>query len=43
MGFVPHNAPCLYMKGLCYAAVGNYYEAVKATTKVQFSNPKLLK
>ncbi|XP_031550706.1 tetratricopeptide repeat protein 13-like [Actinia tenebrosa] len=38
----PYNAACVYMEGLCYAAIGNFYEAVKATTKIIVDEPAYL-
>ncbi|EDO33965.1 predicted protein [Nematostella vectensis] len=33
--FDPQNTACLYMKAVCYATLGNFYETVKMSTKVR--------
>jgi len=41
----PQNAACVYMEGLCHAALGDFYQAVKASTKASillFSKTKLI-
>ncbi|KXJ28211.1 tetratricopeptide repeat protein 13 [Exaiptasia diaphana] len=30
----PQNAACVYMEGLCYASLGNFYNAVRASTRI---------
>ncbi|XP_072032463.1 tetratricopeptide repeat protein 13-like [Amphiura filiformis] len=34
----PYNEVCQYMKGLSYAAMGQYYEAIKSNTKLMVSH-----
>nr|XP_045005929.1 tetratricopeptide repeat protein 13 isoform X2 [Jaculus jaculus] len=35
----PHNEACQYMKGLSHVAMGQFYEGIKAQTKVMLNDP----
>ncbi|XP_075604779.1 tetratricopeptide repeat protein 13 isoform X5 [Balearica regulorum gibbericeps] len=35
----PYNEVCQYMKGLSYVAMGQFYEGIKAQTKVMLNDP----
>ncbi|XP_073912986.1 tetratricopeptide repeat protein 13 isoform X2 [Castor canadensis] len=35
----PYNEVCQYMKGLSHVAMGQFYEGIKAQTKVMLNNP----
>ncbi|XP_077443430.1 tetratricopeptide repeat protein 13 isoform X1 [Stigmatopora argus] len=37
----PHNEVCQYMKGLSHVAMGQFYEGIKAQTKVMLNDPLL--
>ena len=35
----PYNEVCQYMKGLSHVAMGQFYEGIKAQTKVMLNDP----
>lgn len=37
----PYNEVCQYMKGLSHVAMGQFYEGIKAQTKVMLNDPLL--
>lgn len=37
----PYNEACQYMKGLSHVAMGQFYEGIKAQTKVMLNDPLL--
>lgn len=37
----PYNEVCQYMKGLSHVAMGQFYEGIKAQTKVMLNDPML--